>query len=451
MFTPTVRTTKKEGVANLKTQIRVGHTSKWFDLMCEVDLKTWSGLDTPTKRDNYLKKKGYYNKLIEIDSNLLILKKEGRFNEVAIQTMIRDVMLAEKRKTLREKEKLGKSLKKETERSIRNYVTSFVKGIKSGEICKKKDGARYSFNTVKSWNSFEKAFLRFLKDNPFSWEDIDEKLINKFRNYLQEDCQYLLKTQQKYMKYLKQIISDAEEKELHQNFKAKNLVKFVTVREKDKATEIYLTLEELDALYNMKLCGFEEQVRDVFLIGCFTGQRVSDYTNIHKSNIGYTSKGTHVIRLVQQKTQSQVVIPIVDKRLELLLQKYDYNIPKIADQNINRTIKVIGERLSKTVLSLAQKSETVLTLQEKTAEKRGERVFERNEQGNVVKAKFMMITTHSARRTCITNMYLSGKYTTPQMMKVSGHKDVKTFLDYVKLTQDEYADSVSEASGDGMF
>jgi hypothetical protein len=37
------------------------------------------------------------------------------------------------------------------------------------------------------------------------------------------------------------------------------------------------------------------------------------------------------------------------------------------------------------------------------------------------------------------------------MMKVSGHKDVKTFLDYVKLTQDEYADSVSEASGDGMF
>jgi integrase len=253
------------------------------------------------------------------------------------------------------------------------------------------------------------------------------------------------------MKYLKQIISDAEEKELHHNFKAKNLVKFVTVREKDKATEIYLTLEELDALYNMKLCGFEEQVRDVFLIGCFTGQRVSDYTNIHKSNIGYTSKGTHVIRLVQQKTQSQVVIPIVDKRLELLLQKYDYNIPKIADQNINRTIKVIGERLSKTVPSLAQKSETVLTLQEKTAEKRGERVFERNEQGNVVKAKWMMITTHSARRTCITNMYLSGKYTTPQMMKVSGHKDVKTFLDYVKLTQDEYADSVSEASGDGMF
>jgi integrase len=253
------------------------------------------------------------------------------------------------------------------------------------------------------------------------------------------------------MKYLKQIISDAEEKELHQNFKAKNLVKFVTVREKDKATEIYLTLEELDALYNMKLCGFEEQVRDVFLIGCFTGQRVSDYTNIHKSNIGYTSKGTHVIRLEQQKTKSQVVIPIVDKHLELLLQKYDYNIPKIADQNINRTIKVIGERLSKTVPTLAQKSETVLTLQEKTAEKRGEKVFERNEQGNVVKPKWMMITTHTARRTCITNMYLSGKYTTPQMMKVSGHKDIKTFLDYVKLTQDEFADSVSEASGDGMF
>jgi hypothetical protein len=43
-------------------------------------------------------------------------------------------------------------------------------------------------------------------------------------------------------------------------------------------------------------------------------------------------------------------------------------------------------------------------------------------------------------------MYLSGKYTTPQMMKVSGHKDVKTFLDYIKLSSEEIADEIASMS-----
>ena len=50
--------------------------------------------------------------------------------------------------------------------------------------------------------------------------------------------------------------------------------------EKDKAAEIYLTSDELQALYEMPLTGLQEQVRDVFLVGCYTCQRVSDYNNI---------------------------------------------------------------------------------------------------------------------------------------------------------------------------
>lgn len=39
-------------------------------------------------------------------------------------------------------------------------------------------------------------------------------------------------------------------------------------------------------------------------------------------------------------------------------------------------------------------------------------------------------------------MYKSGKYTIPVMMSVSGHKDERTFRDYVKLDKDELAEMV---------
>ncbi|MDE6772628.1 MAG: hypothetical protein K2J49_08500 [Muribaculaceae bacterium] len=52
------------------------------------------------------------------------------------------------------------------------------------------------------------------------------------------------------------------------------------------------------------------------------------------------------------------------------------------------------------------------------------------------------VTTHTARRSAITNMYLSHKFTIVQMMHVSGHKTQKTFMDYIKLSSDEIADEI---------
>lgn len=67
----------------------------------------------------------------------------------------------------------------------------------------------------------------------------------------------------------------------------------------------------MEAMYNMKLDGFEETVRDMFLIGCYTAQRFSDFSSIHSSCIGKTAKGVDVIRM-EQKTGNMVVIPISD-------------------------------------------------------------------------------------------------------------------------------------------
>ena len=75
-------------------------------------------------------------------------------------------------------------------------------------------------------------------------------------------------------------------------------------------------------------------------------------------------------------------------------------------------------------------------------EELGEMAVERNDKGETVILRYDCVTTHSARRSGLTNMYLSHKFTIVQMMHVSGHKTQKTFMDYIKLSSDEIADEI---------
>lgn len=141
--------------------------------------------------------------------------------------------------------------------------------------------------------------------------------------------------------------------------------------------------------------------------------------------------------------------------MEALLKKYDYNVPEVLDQSLNRTIKEICKRLSVTVTSLGKKERTVLNLKERRAEvearKKGEELFEYDEQGYPIRPRWELVANHTARRSCIKNMYLSKKFSVQQMMSVSGHKTETMFYKYVKLSLDEYADSVASAAVDGLF
>lgn len=56
------------------------------------------------------------------------------------------------------------------------------------------------------------------------------------------------------------------------------------------------------------------------------------------------------------------------------------------------------------------------------------------------------MTSHTTRRTGITNMFLSHKYDIVQMMYVSGHKTQKNFMDYIKLSSEEIADEIAAMS-----
>lgn len=203
-----------------------------------------------------------------------------------------------------------------------------------------------------------------------------------------------------------------------------------------------MTSAELQALYEIPLTGWQDQVRDVFLVGCYTCQRVSDYNNISSESFTTTAKGTPIIRLVQQKIRKEVKIPIMNPNLQAICEKYNYNLPSVLDVILNRYIKEILKDLSEKVPSLAEQVPTKLTIKQKKQEEDGRLLVERNSKGEVMMPRYNCVTTHTARRSGITNMYLSHKYTILQMMHVSGHKTQKTFMDYIKLSSDEIADEI---------
>lgn len=189
----------------------------------------------------------------------------------------------------------------------------------------------------------------------------------------------------------------------------------------------------------------------MFLIGCYTALRYSDLSKIRKDCIGTTKQGTKVIRIVQQKTNQQVVIPIVNEELENLLKKYGYNVPSLSEQKLNENIKEVCRKLIGTVPSFGRKERTMLTKTERELMAKKKMMLEFDKEGYPVKPRWELITCHTARRTAITNMRLSHQFEAWEIMSISGHRKEETFLKYVRLSGDEIADNLANIAAGGLF
>lgn len=174
----------------------------------------------------------------------------------------------------------------------------FCAEIKSGKRLNGND--RYSSGTVKAWHSFMRLYGCFDKKHQYTWGMVNREFAAKFLAFMEKEG-YMVTAQNKYLVTLRALIGYAYTDGIHDNDRATQCFSKKKIEEKDKAAEIYLTSDELQALYEMPLTGLQEQVRDVFLVGCYTCQRVSDYSNISPDSFTTTAKGTPIIRLVQQK------------------------------------------------------------------------------------------------------------------------------------------------------
>jgi hypothetical protein len=224
----------------------------------------------------------------------------------------------------------------------------------------------------------------------------------------------------KHLKSLKTIMRAAHEEGLHNNMEIERKA-FKSISE--EVEHIYLTETELKALFELDLSDNEPHqiVRDVFLCGCYTAQRYSDYSKLSKSNIKIIN-GKKFIELIQKKTGEKCIIPIRPE-LDIILQRYDYTLPKTFEQKVNEGIKKIGLKAKITELIH----------------------IEKNKGGLKVKSdikKCDLITTHCARRTGCSLMYLAG-IPIIDIMKISGHRTPNEFLKYIRIGKEETAVSLA--------
>ena len=450
MLKLSLRTKCKEGKAPLYTKMKINGAALWVNLQLVVDIEKWNEVSiSEKKQSNYLDRIGYTKKISEIEFGIKELRARHSLTKDKLDEAIRNVVYSEVREQFIKDENLEKSLEERKRKDVKTFIQNYVDGIIKGEILSIR-GTKYSSNSVKIWKQFRRIFFECFKNQSFTWDELSQQHIHKFLNYLDKQG-YMGETKNRYIGIFSTLIIISEKQKLHTNGITRKWLCTHIVNDDERRTLIYLTKDELKALYDMELTGLREQVRDVFLIACYTALRYSDFSKIEKGCIGFTLQGRKVIRLTQQKTKGQVVIPIINDELETLLKKYNYTVPEVCEQIINRYIKDICKELSSTVPSLCVKLRTLLTKTERDGIKSGKLKFEYDEEGFPIKPRYELISCHTARRTAITNMHLSHKFSIRQIMSVSGHKKEGTFLKYIRLSLDEKADDVANAASDGLF
>ena len=268
-----------------------------------------------------------------------------------------------------------------------------------------------------------KQTLRVLKEyerdikKEISFDSINMDFYDSFVGYLRRRG-YSENTIGGYIKEIKVFMNEALDRKLTSNTEFRNR-RFKTLSE--TTDKIYLNLDEVQKMYDLDLSKNKrlEKVRDLFVIGCYTGLRFSDLSQITSKNI--INNGTQ-LKVKTEKTGEFVVIPL-HKTIKEIIQKYDNEIPPApSNQKMNDYIKEVAE--------LAGIKDTVSLSITKGGEKQ-----------TTVCEKWEQVTVHTARRSFATNMYLLD-IPTISIMKITGHRTEKAFLLYIKISQEENANKL---------
>lgn len=322
--------------------------------------------------------------------------------------------------------------KKEPEKTaVKSFFSFFheiIEQSKSGVRLHPKTGKPINENTIKTYTTTFNKLSDFQKTRKkiIDFDTIDLDFYNDYTEYLMkgkyinpktgkpETLNLSTNTIGKHIQIIKLVMNDATERGLNKNLSYRSK-RFVTVRE--NSDSVYLQESELKEIELLNLSNNKrlETVRDLFLIGCYTGLRYSDYSILKPEQIK-----DGLIEITQTKTGNPVVIPI-HTTVKKIIDKHNGVLPRsYSNQKTNDYLKELTKKIEP-----LRKPVTI------SFTKGGLEISETVE-------KWEMITSHTARRSFATNEYLAG---TPSLtiMAITGHKTEKAFLRYIKLTPNEHA------------
>lgn len=328
------------------------------------------------------------------------------------------------------------------------FVAQFIKECEDGERLKAKSTRKITAGTIKNYRGFEAQMQEYQKTRKrvIDWDDLDMDFYRDYKQFFIEK-NYSPNTIARHIKNMKTMLYAA--RELHLTTRDDFMSRQWSADSED-VDNIYITEDRLKEMHDfdmsdyktMKACAEKyakdedekkklvhalqrdlyrqklTEARDIFLMGCLVGQRVSDYKRISTDMIETIQGNRKFLHVVQVKTDKDVFIPY-DKMMGEILRKYKGQLPKVYDQHLNDRIKVVGLLLGWTEPAGLMERRGLMEYQSK-------------------KRFCDAIATHTARRTFATNAYKNG-VPLSAIMAVTGHSSEEMLRRYLKLGTKERA------------
>lgn len=254
-----------------------------------------------------------------------------------------------------------------------------------------------------------------LSDTVLYTNSINEEFFEDFIAYLEYKDLRL-----NYMKNIVQCIKAMTAKAAIRGYAVDPSFEDVQIRESEEPTRVYLTMNEITRLYYYEnLTKKQARIRDLFIVGCLTGLRYSDYSNLTQDNFS----GDFIVKLTK-KTKKKVIIPI-HEYVKDIYEKYNNQIPGgFSIQYFNRSVKEICKKVG-----INDKITSTYI--------RGNRIV------TETKEKWEMIGSHTARRSMATNMHQTKRMSTSDIMQITGHTSEQSFYRYIRTTNEDKARAIA--------
>ena len=328
-----------------------------------------------------------------------------------------------------------------TKQSINNYLNNIDESSKSSQInldtswelfnseYRKKDGFKISINTSKKFTSTKNYLKEFIKNyyDDFNWTDLNIQFLRRFQDFLYDEKDCYDNTVAKYTIGLQQYLRFLMTQGVVFN---KEILDVQCCLFEGDVHVVDLNELKLLSTYDFKDSTLNE-VRDVFLFMCFTGQRYSDISKINSQQ--FSIENNCLVWMINtQKTKDKIKVPIVSYAEEVLKKYTDNNkeLPVFCDGYFNRQIKVMAK-----YAGLERKVQC-------TKRKKG-----------IVETSYLpiceVITSHVARKSFITNAIILGMQES-EVKLISGHKDDRSFRRYVNLGNSVYLSAKNKFSKENI-
>ena len=284
-------------------------------------------------------------------------------------------------------------------------------------------GTKGSTGSQTTYRVALKRLENFCREKNFrltSFDDFDRLFFTEFTQYLYshsfarggKQMQYSAITVINTLKVVKNLLHRAYDNEMTDNiyYNKVHTHTHCTVTEK-----IYLQEEEIERLRQAEVTTvLERQVRDLFVIACYTALRISDLNQLGNAVIS-----DKMITLYQVKTRERVQIPILKEISGLIGYYREKGFPRLTENKANATIRKLAERagLLQMVSCRENRGGVVSVVQERKCD---------------------LISFHTARRSCITNLFRRG-YPVNYIMTLSGHRSLQALQRYIRASHEDMA------------